>query len=109
MRIEPEPVALLDDRRRRSQGGDGAALIEPEYDGYVTLTAGAEKLSVPWHVLPRRAAKMVAGAYPNLRGVENMTFANTGAKVGDYDLLSLVGSSGSCHRLRCRDLATTSP
>ena len=39
-----------------SQGGNGAALNGPEYDGYLTLTSGSEKLSVPWHVLPRKAA-----------------------------------------------------
>ena len=40
-----------------SHGGNGAALNGPEYDGYITLTAGSEKLSVPWHVLPRKAAE----------------------------------------------------
>ena len=40
-----------------SLGGNGAALNGPEYDGYITLTAGSEKISVPWHVLPRKAAE----------------------------------------------------
>ena len=40
-----------------SLGGNGAALNGPEYDGYITLTAGTEKISVPWHVLPRKAAE----------------------------------------------------
>ena len=41
-------------------GGNGALLNGPEYDGYLQLTAGDEGLSVPWHVLPRKAAAITA-------------------------------------------------
>lgn len=76
-----------------SAGGNGALLNGPEYDGYLTLTLGSEKLSVPWQVLPRRAAKLVAGPY-SARGGSSLTLLNSGAAVGAYDLFSLVGTSG---------------
>lgn len=74
------------------QGGNGAALNLPEYDGYVTLTAGSETLSVPWHVLPRKASRTSA-AYSAGRGAGTVTLANTGAVNGDFDVFSLIGSS----------------
>lgn len=40
-------------------GGNGAALTEMEFDGYVNLVDEADprnNLSLPWHVLPRRAS-----------------------------------------------------
>ncbi len=76
-----------------SQGGNGAALNGPEYDGYLTLTAGAEKLSVPWHVLPRKAANTEAGRVVRLRLGEGVQVTNTGTEAGDYDVFSLTGTS----------------
>jgi subtilisin family serine protease len=70
-------------------GGNGALLNGPEYDGYLTLTSGGQTLSVPWHVLPRRAAKLAAG----LRG-SSVTLLNSGAAVGEYDFFSRIGTSG---------------
>jgi hypothetical protein len=95
-----------------SQGGDGQGLNGPEYDGYLILQAGNETLSVPWHVLPRKAASTIvslgartgtlpevvgltarAGGYPAPRGVRTITLVNSGAEVGDYDVYALTGSS----------------
>jgi len=73
-------------------GGDGEAFNGPEYDGYLTLTNGAEKLSVPWHVLPRKAADDVA-TLKEKRGQYSLDFRNTGAEQGDFDLFSLTGVS----------------
>jgi minor extracellular serine protease Vpr len=75
-----------------SSGGNGLALNGPEYDGYVTLVAESETLSVPWHVLPRKAARLNA-ANATARGANQLTFVNTGAETGQYDVFSLVGSS----------------
>lgn len=75
-----------------SLGGSGDAFNGPEYDGYLTLTNGAEKLSVPWHVLPRKAAADVAQLKSN-RGQSWLSFNNKGAEVGDFDLFSLTGVS----------------
>lgn len=74
-----------------SQGGNGQGLNGPEFDGYLTLASGGETLSVPWHVLPRKAASATA-AYSAARG-QNITVVNTGAESSFYDVYSLVGSS----------------
>ncbi len=75
-------------------GGNGAALNGPEYDGYITLTAGSEKISVPWHVLPRKAAETDA-TLKEAHGNKGPTvkLRNTGAEFGDYDVFSLTGVS----------------
>ncbi len=75
-----------------SLGGRGDLLNGPEYDGYLTLTSGAEKLTVPWHVLPRRAAANVA-TLQERRGTYSIKLANGGNEVGDFDLFSLLGTS----------------
>lgn len=76
-----------------SQGGNGAALDGPEYDGFITLTSGAEKLSVPWHVLPRKASATVAGPVVKLRHSDGVNLFNLGVEAGDFDLFSLTGTS----------------
>jgi len=74
-----------------SKGGDGAALNGPEYDGYITLTAGTEKLSVPWHVLPRKAAETNATLTQRGKPGPTVKLRNRGAEFGEYDVFSLVG------------------
>ena len=73
--------------------GNGAVLNGPEYDGYITLTSGTDKLTVPWHVLPRRAAntevQWIAKRGANLSIYVN----NTGHEDGLFDLFSLTGTS----------------
>lgn len=73
-------------------GGSGSALNGPEYDGYLTLTSGGLKLSVPWHVLPRKAADDTA-QLEERRGQWSIRLANKGAESGEYDLFSLIGVS----------------
>lgn len=74
------------------QGGNGDAFNGPEYDGYLTLTNGPEKLSVPWHVLPRKAADNVARLQER-RGQFSLNFDNKGGAAGEFDLFSLIGVS----------------
>ncbi|HEY6640809.1 S8 family peptidase [Povalibacter sp.] len=74
-------------------GGDGAALNKPEYDGYITLTSGSEKLSLPWHVLPRKASATVAGPVVKLKRSDSINLLNLGVAQGDFDVFSLVGTS----------------
>ena len=76
-----------------SQGGNGAALNGPEYDGYITLTAGDEKLSVPWHVLPRKASATIAGRVVKLKKSDGINLDNHGVESGDFDVFSLTGTS----------------
>ncbi len=75
-------------------GGRGDLLDGPEYDGYLTLTAGTEVLSVPWHILPRKAAH--AGALLAQRsnwpgGI--ILFANAGLADSEFDVFALTGTS----------------
>ena len=75
-------------------GGRGDLLDGPEYDGYVTLTAGTETLSVPWHILPRKAAE--AGALLAQRsnwpgGI--ILLANAGLAESEFDVFALTGTS----------------
>ncbi len=75
-------------------GGNGALLNGPEYDGYLTLTAGPEKLSVPWHVLPRKAAAITGIRPTGARAANVITLKNVGADLnGEYDAFSLIGAS----------------
>lgn len=80
-----------------SQGGNGALLNGPEFDGYLTLTAGSEKLSLPWHVLPRKAAAVTGIRPTGSRAANVITLKNVGAEFGgyDYDVFSLIGSSAA--------------
>ena len=75
------------------QGGNGAALNGPEYDGYVTLTSGSEKLSLPWHVLPRKASATLAGPLVKLANSDAIQMVNLGVENGDFDVFSLTGVS----------------
>jgi len=74
-------------------GGNGAALNGPEYDGYITLTSGSEKLSLPWHVLPRKASATVASPFVKTKNGGSLTLLNLGVETGDYDVFSLTGQS----------------
>jgi minor extracellular serine protease Vpr len=75
-------------------GGNGAALNGPEYDGYITLTAGSEKISVPWHVLPRKAAETDATLKEaHGRFGPTVKLRNKGAEVGEFEVFSLIGVS----------------
>lgn len=76
-----------------SGGGDGAALNGPEYDGYITLTSGSEKLSLPWHVLPRKASATVASPLVRTKRGGNLNLLNLGVETGDYEAFSLIGQS----------------
>jgi minor extracellular serine protease Vpr len=74
-------------------GGNGAALNGPEYDGYITLTSGSEELSLPWHVLPRKASATVASPFVKTKNGGTLKLLNLGVETGDYDVFSLTGQS----------------
>jgi subtilisin family serine protease len=75
-----------------SLGGTGALLNGPEYDGYLTLTSGSDKLSVPWHVLPRKAAHASSELVQRNNGPV-IRVRNSGFDGSDYDVFSLTGVS----------------
>lgn len=76
-----------------SLGGSGAALNGPEYDGYVTLQADGEKVTVPWHVLPRKAAATKSTLTDRSSSGGTLYLDNKGVEVSDYDVFSLTGQS----------------
>ena len=76
-----------------SGGGNGAALNGPEYDGYLTLTSGSEKLSLPWHVLPRKSSETAVESITKLRTSSLIKLKNKGVAAGDFDLFSRTGKS----------------
>ncbi len=75
-----------------SQGGNGPALNGPEYDGYITLQDGSEKLSVPWHVLPRKAS-LTTSLLGRHKKSDAVYLTNLGNEVGNYDVFSLMDTS----------------
>lgn len=73
--------------------GNGALLDGPEVDGYLTLSAGAERLSVPWHVLPRKASVTSVLPYSAGRTGPTLQVKNVGVETGAFDTFSLTGTS----------------
>jgi hypothetical protein len=61
-----------------SQGANGIALTDNEFDGYLILEDGNHPIHLAWHVLPRKAAEVVpdttdviAGSFPQVIGLDN--------------------------------------
>lgn len=84
-----------------TQGGNGALLESVEYDGYVTLSAGGETLSVPWHALLRKAAATAVSRSAPVAAGQTFNVVNNGIEAGAFDVFSLTGTSP-------RDYATSS-
>jgi hypothetical protein len=77
-------------------GGNGALLTLPEFDGYVTLADGTDTVRVPWHVLPHKAAHVVAStsSVQLAGGAGSLTLTNNGgARDGRVDVFALTGQS----------------
>ena len=78
-----------------SQGANPAALTINEYDGYLTLDDGVHAINIPWHVLPRKAARVVPststvipGSFPQIIGLDN-----TGVGTAQNDAYALIATS----------------
>ncbi len=74
-----------------SGGANPALLTANEYDGYIVFTSSQETITLPWHVLPRKAANVTS------RGTE-LQLHDTGAgyKTGTMQLKnSGIGTSQS--------------
>ena len=78
-------------------GGDGFMLQDVEYDGYITLTEknGTDDLTIPWQILPRKAAGLTArNTSINLNhNDKQVTLTNNGAADGTGEIFALVGTS----------------
>ena len=83
-----------------SSGGDGAnaaTLTLNEFDGYLTLIPNARSaagaIHLPWHVLPRQAAKEVALPMVFDAGTAAVTLRNRGVGVAQNDAYTLLAVS----------------
>ncbi len=75
-------------------GADATTLTTFEYDGYVTLTPNSgsyNTINLPWHVLPRKAAK-VSGP-TSVRLNTPAAYTNTGVATAQVDTFALVGTN----------------
>jgi minor extracellular serine protease Vpr len=77
-----------------SQGANPAALTINEYDGYLELDDGKHPIHLPWHVLPRKAARvvptttdLVPGSFPQVIGLDN-----TGVGTAQNDAYALLAT-----------------
>jgi hypothetical protein len=77
-------------------GGDGALLDGLEMDGYVTLAAAGEKLTLPWHILPHKAAALFAP--DQVKGGRSMRIVNSGVAPGTIEAFALTGQSPAIPR-----------
>jgi subtilisin family serine protease len=75
--------------------GTGALLQGVEFDGYLTLTSGSEVISVPWHVLPHKAANLVPGTTSLVLGTSAaLPVSNVGGAAFSYtQAFALTGTS----------------
>jgi hypothetical protein len=79
-----------------NSGGDGtnpAALTLNEYDGYLTLTSRRGSIHLPWQVLPRQAAREVAGPMEFELGTAEVDLTNNGVGWAQNDAYSLLAVS----------------
>ena len=77
-------------------GGNGPLLQTVEYDGYITATSNGESVSVPWHVLPHKAANVITDTSVALGGAASggLNVANLGGATSGYtDIYALTGTS----------------
>ena len=76
--------------------GTGALLQGVEFDGYITVADGTDGASVPWHVLPRKSANVMAATNVALGGAAagDLPISNVGGAVsGPLEIFSLTGTS----------------
>jgi minor extracellular serine protease Vpr len=80
-----------------TQGGNGAALNDPEYDGFLTIQDATDTVRLPWHILPHKAANLTpsttsAALGGNPTGLLGLTNPG-GATTGQVEVFLLTGTS----------------
>jgi minor extracellular serine protease Vpr len=93
------PVTLIIDAKKlpdwvqdaRDIGAAGATFSRNEFDGYLTLTDGGKKITVPWHIMPRKAADIKVFAQNNPSAP--VTLFNAGASATQTEVFALTGTS----------------
>ncbi|MFH1331583.1 MAG: S8 family serine peptidase [Actinomycetota bacterium] len=76
-----------------ANGANGAALTLNEFDGYLTLTSADGSIHLPWHVLPRQAAKERALPMVFDAGMATVTLRNKGVGLAQNDAYTLLAVS----------------
>jgi len=78
-----------------SNGANPAMLTTNEYDGYLVLDDGSHPINLAWHVLPRKAARVVPtttqiipGSFPQVIGL-----GNSGVGTAQNDTYALLATS----------------
>jgi minor extracellular serine protease Vpr len=102
--VDPSKLPLWN-MNSGSRGGNGPLFNGVEYDGYITLNGGSadSKITVPWHVLPHRAANVFTTATNvNLNNNAQVTLLNQSKVLdGGVDVFNLTGTSP---RIQKKDL-----
>jgi subtilisin family serine protease len=75
------------------EGGNGDLLRRLEFDGHLVIRDSRDTLSLPWHLLPRKAADLAVGA-GSVQAGGNLVLANLdGATPGVSEVFALGGTS----------------
>ncbi len=75
-------------------GGDGFRLQDVEFDGYLTLSDSRGSIHLPWQILPRKSAQVVASATSShTKKNDSIKLTNTGVAQGSVDFYALLGES----------------
>ena len=83
-------------------GNDSGRLTVNEYDGYLVLDDGVRPIHLAWHVLPRKAARVIstraipefaADSFPAPGLASSIKLTNTGVGVAQNDAYTLIALS----------------
>jgi minor extracellular serine protease Vpr len=86
------------------QGNDPIPLTTNEYDGYLILDNGDQSIHLAWHVLPRKAARVVVGdqqqnpsggPFNAIKLTNSIGLTNTGVGTAQNEAYSLLALSPS--------------
>ena len=77
-----------------SQGGNGSLQTALELDGHVTISDTTERITLPWSILPHKAANVRAGDEVELRGgTGTVRLSNSGTLPGRTEVFAWTGTS----------------
>ncbi len=79
-----------------ASGGTGALLQSVEFDGYLTLGDGSGSIALPWQIMPRKSAGLVATPLWKNSVNNDHSFLkvfNFGIEKGNADIYALLGKS----------------
>lgn len=76
-----------------SAGANPDALTAQEFDGYITFDDGTTPVHVPWHVLPRKSARMKSKHLDFTGGSDTVKLDNKGVGTAQNDAYALIATS----------------